>query len=223
MENAYAEFFEQVNAERQRALDEITSEINNKYKDEFEVFHIISTLGINEMRFLMLKKDEPDIRFNAVLSSEGDCYDDYLTFKCIKELKDLLFKDFDNLSVSISFVMDRFNENDVNISLDDFLKKHRPDHIIIRLAFDNNVTKDYEGLYDFIQSLNSKNGIMIACELFKFDSDAYKSCKELIEYYPNVTREMILNLNPAEMKNMLFENGNCTVDKSDFMLFMGGE
>ena len=222
MNNTYNEYIKEFNDARNYELNKVLNQINNKYNEDFKVFRIITTIGTNETELVLYKKNDPEVRFSVFCNGKDIYADNFIIYKCIKDLKKYIIGDDDSICASISYVSDKKIEENKDISLDELITFHCPRHIIVRIIINSDDGISDTNIYNRIKEFSSMCNFRVFCEYYKMNSHDFNECKKILYNNPTVSRKTIEKCNVLDNKNMFFEKGKCSVDIKDFINFMGG-
>ena len=183
--------------------------LNDTYNREFEATHIGGRLNSDDATLYISPKDDPSLVFTAFIDREGNITDNYVTALKCREVENALNRCIEQRSltgISEVYILENVTENNPDISIGDFMKKHGIESFHVRFIFvpsDGYGQKIVDSLTDTADLLSINIGSLV----FAMSQENYEACKTEIEDYPNVTLAMIESHEPIGAYNVIVSDG----------------
>lgn len=219
-----------VNKSTNDAAEAVTRELELKYGCQFEIKKTGGRIDSDSVAFYLSPKDDSGVVFKASINTKsGNITDNYIG----KNIAAGFVRDFENNlaeygirgAVSAAFThQDDANEDDIQISAEEYFEKYKVSSSLVYLALDNSTVNSdsAENLIKVCRAMGTEYGITIAVNGVVL-SDRFSACASDMKSEPDVSATWFDVYSPISSYHFAVANGDSNISKEELKKILAGD
>lgn len=186
----------------QKVIGKLKAEVTDCLKDRYGCGFCVSKMeddfDLRAEKLTIYPENDPALHFTAWINADRQITDDYIQQLNLKKLEAALTNALAAVGVTaaakISIPDEIIRETDTSLSLGDFLKKHHPKSLLIRLLLEE-ASFDREKVVLTLGKAKEVYGPILYADCYSFASADFLKCREIVSAYARITTAMIQRYN----------------------------
>ena len=158
-----------------------------------------------------------------LLDHDGDVEEDYVPRLVATSVKESISEGLNSINectVSASIGDYSIVEKNVNITAEEFVKKHDINSVYVKIIF-NGTPLQVEQIVSALENTSSKLGVNLTVRCYVLNEESYEKCREDFLEYPYVGSTVINSYFPQNEFLVHVRNGKCDVDENSLKNVLG--